>query len=86
LWAIPTYWSQWWTRIWSGRCPWFMNIKWPTSILHTLAWVWHEWTHLGTNKSFNEHYRKGEKIPSMTFKQTKGHSLWNLLLEREVMW
>jgi hypothetical protein len=64
LWTTPTYWSWWWTRIWNGGCPWFMNIKRSTLIPYTLVQVWHGGRHFGTNLSFNECYEKGKKVPS----------------------
>jgi hypothetical protein len=69
-----------------------MNMKWRTFLYSkifncqlqyfcSLAWVWCEQMHLGTNLELIKCHGKGAWISSMISEQAQIHSLWNLSLE-----
>jgi hypothetical protein len=79
-WSPSIYWSWLSTKIWSGRHFRFKDFESSTLIFCSLALVWCEWTHLGTNQEPIECHGESTWVSSTISKQTQVHSLWNSLL------
>jgi hypothetical protein len=84
-WSPFTYWNQWWTRIWNEGHFGFMGLYLSILIFCSLAWVWCERAYLGTNQEPIKCYGEGAWVLLTISKQAQVCSLWNSLLEGEVM-
>jgi hypothetical protein len=84
-WSPSTYQNWLLTKVWSGGHFKFKDFELSTLIFCSLAWVWCEWTHLGTNQEPIECHGKSTWVSLTIFKQTQVHPLWNSLIEGEVM-
>ncbi len=70
-WSPSTYWNQWWTRIWNGRHFGFMGLYLSILVFCSLAWVWCEWMHLGTNQEPIKCYGEGAWVLLTISKQAQ---------------